>query len=171
MKVDEIQMEAIVDTVLKAYSKEKKIEEQREKDKRLRNTKLLLRNYQTFKRYSEKHEGDKDIDRELSTHQLILNSEDLVESIRLTTERTLLMIQHLDKALKALDFICQQELTEEKATGKQYEILKKRYVIGETVDAISSFYGISERTVYKSIDAGAERLSVLLFGVYGLKVE
>lgn len=171
MSSEQIQTEVLVDTVLKTYFREKKIEEKKEQDKRLRNTKLLLRNYQTFKRYSEKHEGDKDIDRELSTQQLILNSEDLVQSIRLTTERTLLMIQHLDKALQALDFICQQELLEDKATGKQYEILKKRYVIGETVDAISSFYSIGERTVYKAIDAGAERLSVLLFGVYGLKVE
>lgn len=170
MKITKEQMETIVGTVLKTYVKEKKVEEKREKDRRLRNTKLLLRNYHTFKRYAEKHGGE-EIEEYTPIQELILNSQDIVASIRMTTERTLVMIQHLDNALKALSYICEQEKLEGKPSSKHFDILNKRFIEQRAIGEIANEYNLNERTVYKMIDAAAERLSVLLFGVYGLKVE
>lgn len=154
----------------KLEEKTKKQAEKKEKDKRLRNTKLLLRNYHSFRQYAEEHEDD-DFTEETPVRELILNSQDIVASIRMTTKRTIIMIRHLDNALKALQFICIQEEKNDKATSRHYEVLHKRFIEQRAIEEIASEYAVNERTVYKLIDSACERLSLLLFGVYGLKVE
>lgn len=171
MEITKEQMEAIVGTVLSAYEKEKRTEEKRERDRRLRNTKLLLRNYHSFKRYADQHQVDEVSQEESPIQELILNSQDIVSSIRVTTERTIIMVQHLNNALKALQYICEQEEQEDKSTSKQYDILSKRFLEQRAIEEIAVEYNLNERTIYKLIDSASERLSVLLFGVYGLKIE
>lgn len=93
----------------------------------------------------------------------------MVSSIKQTTQRTLVMIRYLDQALDTLEFICGQE---DAASGnKQFDILQARYVDGQKIAEIAVDFGMNERSVYKVIDAAAERLSVILFGVYGLRNE
>lgn len=90
---------------------------------------------------------------------------EVVESVRATTERTVEMVKHLDRAMDALAYICEREET------KHYEILHKRFVEGLQIPIIAGEYEINNRTVYKLIATAAERLATLLFGVYGLKIE
>lgn len=80
------------------------------------------------------------------------------------------MIKHMDKAMDALKYICEQEEKEQLPTGKHYEILKMRFIEGRAISEIADEYHLNVRSVYKAIDAGAERLSVMLFGVYGLTI-
>lgn len=155
----------------KLEEKNRKQAEKKEMDKRLRNTKLLLRNYHSFQQYAEEHEGDDFTEEQTPVRELILNSQDIVSSIRMTTKRTIIMIRHLDNALKALQFICIQEEKNDKASSRHYDILHKRFIEQRAIEEIADEYGVNDRTVYKLIDTAAERLSILLFGVYGLKVE
>ncbi|MFD1203575.1 hypothetical protein ACFQ38_00290 [Sporosarcina contaminans] len=163
-------VELVKQSVREEDQKNRRVEAKKEKDKRLRNTKLLLRNYHSFRQYAEEHEGE-DFTEETPIRELILNSQDIVASIRMTTKRTIIMIRHLDNALKALQFICLQEEKEDKPTSRHYDILHKRFIEQRAIEEIAKEYLVNERTVYKLIDSASERLSLLLFGVYGLKVE
>lgn len=149
---------------IEAFEQSKEQEKKKEKDRRLRNTKLLLRNYLTFQKYVEGAASTAE-ENKTPIQRLILNEQDLVASIRATTERTIVMIRHLDNALEALAYICTQE------DSKHYDILRKRYLEGVSIAEIAKEHDMNDRTVYKLIDTAAERLSVLLFGVYGLKIE
>lgn len=162
--LSEQQLEAISNAVLHYYEERREIEEKRERDRRLRNTKLILKNYHTFKVYADKQKKKLDVPEEPKVIELVLNSEDIVDSIRQTTERTLAMIQYLDKALSTLEHICAKE------NSKHYEVLHLRYLERRAIHEIADWYNVNERTVYKQLDAAIEPLSVLLFGVYGLKI-
>lgn len=166
------QIDLIATKVLEINKKQRDTEEREKKDRRLRNTKLLLRNYHSFRKYVARAKMDLwEDERVTDVHALILNGEDLVKSIKESTQRTLVMIRHLDRALEALKFVCEQEKDTNKASSKQYEILKARFLDRDTIEAIAETYFINERSVYKAIDAAAERLSIMLFGVYGLKIK
>lgn len=165
------QINLIATKVMEINRKQHETEEKKEHDKRLRNTKLLLRNYHSFKKYVARAKMDLYEDEGVTdVRALILNGEDLVKSIKESTQRTLVMIRHLDRALEALRFICDQE-DPDKASAKQYRILKARFLDGESIEIMAEREHINERSVYKAIDAAAERLSIMLFGVYGLKVK
>lgn len=148
---------------IEVFNAQKEEELQKEKDKRLHNTKLLLKHYHTFRKYVE--DVREKSEPETPIQKLILNEKDIVESVRATTERTVEMVKHLDRAMDALAYICEREET------KHYEILHKRFVEGLQISIIADEYEINNRTVYKLIDTAAERLATLLFGVYGLKIE
>ncbi|MER2132603.1 MAG: hypothetical protein ABS896_09335 [Carnobacterium inhibens] len=164
------QIGLIASKVMEINRKQHEAQEKQEKDRRLRNTKLLLRNYHSFKKYIARTKMDLWEDEGVSEiRTLVLNGEDLVKSIKESTQRTLVMIRHLDRALEALRFICKQEESN-KSSAKQYRILRARFLDGESIETIAERECINERSVYKSIDAAAERLSILLFGVYGIEI-
>lgn len=163
-------IDLITSKVIEIHDQQRETVEKKEKDRRLRNTKLLLRNYRTFKEYAREIEKESNNDWEgIDTKELVIFGEDLAASIKQTTRRTLVMIRHIDQALLALEFICEQE----KLVGdsKQFDILYARYVEGHTIAETAVAFCINDRSVYKVIDAAVERLSVILFGVYGLRIE
>ncbi|MEG0259431.1 MAG: hypothetical protein RR595_11365 [Lysinibacillus sp.] len=148
---------------IEAFNAQKDMMVQTEKDKRLHNTKLLLKHYLTFQKYVE--EVSDQSEDETPIEKLILNERDIVTSVRKTTERTIEMVGHIDNAMKTLWYICEQD------GSKHYDILDKRFVKGLKIAVIADEYCVNNRTIYKLIDSAAERLSILLFGVYGLKIE
>lgn len=166
----EEQIKVITSQVIEIHEKQKVLTEQKEKDKRLRNTKLLLQNYRTFKKYAKKIEDEKVEElEEVNVMELLIVGEDLVKSIKQTTQRTLVMVRHIDQALVALKYFYDME--KDFRTRRQFDILHARYVKGELIRDIAEENEINDRSVYKAIDAAVERLTVILFGVYGLKIE
>lgn len=165
------QMDLVVSAVIKVHKKQLKKEGERERDRRLRNVKLILRNYSAFKKYAEQSSRvDSGCDEEQTKKKLVLNGEDIVNSIRMTTNRTLVMIRHLENALAALEYISKQE-PEGVSARLHYDVIRQRYIDKRAIAEIAKIYVMNERTVYKLLDAAAERLSVMLFGVYGLELE
>jgi len=165
------QIDLIASKVMEINRKQHEAKEKQEKDIRLRNTKLLLRNYHSFKRYIARTKVDLWEDEGVSEiRDLVLNGEDLVKSIKESTQRTLVMIQHLDHALAALKFVCEQE-DDNKASSKHYQVLKERFIDEKAVEDIAANHFINKRSVYKTIDAASERLSIMLFGVYGIDIK
>lgn len=155
--------------------KQLKIQDEKEaKDKRLRNTKLLLKNYRDFRAYvnqveSNMLEKNNVTEEEMTIKDLLVRGEDIVKTIKQSTQRTIMMVEYINSSLDAFRYIC--ESNPYRDTERQYEVLQLRYVEGLTIDQIANKFGINERNVYKAIDVAAERLSVILFGVYGLKFD
>lgn len=155
------------------YEKHKERAKKLEYNKRLRNAKILLKHYRELKTYVEK------IDKKakasvpklmISEKENLINllefGDDIVSSIKESSQRTIVMIQHLDNALETLEFVYKKE-----NNARQFNILKKRYVEGMTINALADMFHMNNRSIYKVLDTTSERLAILLFGVYGIKLE
>lgn len=172
--VAEVAAKTATEQTIEIHKQLKEKEEREARDKRLRNTKLLLKNYRDFRAYIERIEGsvienNYSLNEEASIKDLLVRGEDIVKSIKQSTQRTIMMVEYIKQSLAAFKYICEYDPYRE--TERQYEVLHLRYVEGFTIDAIANKYGINERSVYKAIDVAAERLSVILFGVYGLRFD
>ncbi|MGG2111934.1 hypothetical protein ABFY60_15650 [Lysinibacillus pakistanensis] len=154
---------------IEVFNAQKEDELQREKDKRLHNTKLLLKHYQEFKLYTDKTRGQEAASKLTTEDKNVMatitfgDGEEIINSIKVTTKRTVAMVQYIDKALETLEFMYRQEKNE-----RDFNVLKKRYMEGWTIPKLAEFYYMHERSVYKVLDSVTERLSVLLFGIYGV---
>lgn len=164
------QIGLITTKVLEIHEEKKEAAEKKEKDKRLRNTKLLLQNYRSFQGYAERIEKNATEDWEgIEVEELLVFGEDIVKSIRQSSQRTLVMVQHINLALETLKH--SYSLEKHPGTRRQYDILHARFVEGALIREIAEENEINNRNVYKAIDAATERLSIILFGVYGLRIE
>lgn len=169
-KLTEVQIGLITSKVLEVHEEQKEAAEKKEKDKRLRNTKLLLQNYRSFQSYAEKLEKDavegwEGVDNE----ELLVFGEDIVKSIRQTAQRTLVMVKHMDQALATLAYLYSQE--KHPGARRQYDILHARYIQGKKIEEIAEEFEVDSRSVFRALKAVEERLSIILFGVYGIKIE
>lgn len=141
------------------------------KDVRLRNIRILLKNYRSFKIHcagvgrnieilDEKIELD-----ELGKNELVL------ESIRKSKIRTLTMVTFIDKMLEAYKILCEETGTEE--DKRAYETIKLKYIEKEKMtDAeILSRQCISRKTLYRDVDRACRTLEALMFGVDSVRVK
>lgn len=170
--VVEIAAKAATDRAIEIHKQMHLEDEKQARDKRLRNTKLLLKNYREFKTYVEKvekkvtkKEGFTD---STTITDLLVYGEDIVKSIKVSTQRTIVMVQYIDQSLAAFKYICENDPYHDSI--RQFEVLHLRYVKGKKIEDIAEEFRINERSVYKAIDSASERLSVILFGVYGIKI-
>lgn len=155
------------------YEKQKQKSTKQEQTKRLHNAKLLLKHYNTFKAFVDKIDDQvkasipEDILKEKNgIIQLLEFEKDIVGSIKKNTQQTIVMVQQIDKALETLEYIYKKEDNE-----RYYNVLKSRFIDGLKMSAVAELYNLNERTVYKVIENASERLAILLFGVYGIKLE
>lgn len=168
--LSEDQIGLITTKVLEVHEKQKNESDEKEKDKRLRNTKLLLQNYKAFKVYANRIEKNAVEDWEgIDVEELLVYGEDLVKSIRQSSQRTIVMVQHIDQALATLEYL--YSLEKQQGTRRQYDILHSRYVLGKKIDEIAEEFEVDSRSVFRALKAVEERLSIILFGVYGIKIE
>lgn len=141
---------------------------QTEKDKRLHNTKLLLKHYQEFKLYTDKTKGTTSSRLSADEKNILATitfGDEVINSIKETTKRTVTMVRYIDNALATLEFMYKQEKNE-----RDFNVLKKRYMEGWSIPKLAEFYHMHERSVYKVLDSVTERLSILLFGIYGVDI-
>ena len=158
---------------IKSYEEVKANINARERSKRLYNAKELLKHYDELKIYVGKidHKAKVSIPRlMISEKENIINliefGGDIVQSIKQTSQTTIAMIQYLDRALDTLEYIYKQE-----NNIRDFEIIKMCYMEKIKIEIIAERYGINKRSVYKIINNVAERLAILLFGIYGIKLE
>lgn len=140
-------------------------------DKRLRNTKMLLKNYRSFKVHcdsavynvSQMDENAIDIlDLMWDPHN---RNGMTVESIKRSATRTSIIMDHIDEMLKIYRTICDQS---EKAEDKRRcRVIHAMYIsdVIMSADRIAEMECIDTRTVYKDIDVACEKISALVFGV------
>ena len=162
---------------MKKYDNERKREHGKRTDKRLRNTKLLLRNYRMLKKHAENsvfsrmqmEESAFDIlESMMSNH----DNEVIINSIKESAARTAVMVSHIDTMLSLYAVFCEKSPNHD-IEQRRYDVLWDMYMAEDTLSAkeIAEKQNMSKENVYKDIRVAIERLSALIFGVDGLNVQ
>lgn len=154
---------------IKAHQEYTKKQQKERHDRRLRNIKLLLRNYRSFKKHCEdiKLEIDEIDDR---IGFVTVDSEEFkLESIKRSKERTLIMVKYTEKMMKVYKTLCEQ--SEDLEDLRRYNIVYDMYISNRkrSVTEVSERHSVAKRTVYRDIDKASKSLSVLMFGIDGVK--
>lgn len=149
-------------------------------DRRLHNTKLLLKNYRMFKKhctgavYTDEtgdHDGkEEETALELLDMMLQRDHSVVVDSIRRSCKRTKIMVQHMDNMLDLYRVHCEQSGND--ASQRGYRIIRGLYLddVPRTVEQIAEQEHISTRQVSRDRDAAIEQISMLMFGIDGLEL-
>ena len=161
---------------LKIFEQERNKEYSDRVDRRLRNTKLLLRNYHVLKEHAENsvfgrtqmEESAIDI---LESMMSMYNNEIIIESIKRSATRTAIIVSHIEVMLGLYHSYCEHTSSYE-IDLRRYEVIWDMYIADQTLSAkeIAEKQNISIRNVYEDIKVATQRLSALIFGVDGLKV-
>ena len=167
-----------------------RIEEERKKerkgryDRRLHNTRLLLKNYRVLKHHAldAVHTGaranevisENAVDILDDLEKLGLRTVDdrlYIESIKRSQQRTRIIIEHIDEMLRYWRIDCEQSGREEAL--RRYRIVVDTYISDDqmTAEELAQREHIEKRTVYKDIKAAMRPLSALIFGIDGIKQE
>ena len=171
-EIVKVAAKAGADAAMEHFKAEKLKEKRNRKDRRLHNTKLLIRHYRTFKEYVnnavfEREESNEDAlgaIEELMWEPRV-TADMVVESIKRSAARTQIIINHIDGMINVYQDMCQKSNSEMKI--RRSKVLYDMY-ISDTVyskEQIAEMYFNDKRTVYKDIDAACKELSVLLFGI------
>lgn len=167
-----------------------RIEEERKKERkgrynrRLHNTRLLLKNYRVLKHHAldAVHTGARA--NEVISENAVDILDDLesmgfrkvddrlyIESIKRSQQRTRIIIEHIDEMLRYWRIDCEQSGREEAL--RRYRIVVDTYISDDqmTAEELAQREHIEKRTVYKDIKAAMRPLSALIFGIDGIKQE
>lgn len=163
--------EIAAEKAIEAHKEQVRKHQKERADRRLRNTKLLLRKYRSFKLHC------KDIKLELEYYEsrdeilaMIEDDEQIVESIKRSKRRTLAMVNFIDQMLEVYRIMCERSRKPEEE--RRCDIIHKMYIADEkmTAEAIAECHLIDTRTVYRDINKACETLSALMFGIDSVKM-
>ncbi|WP_277934744.1 hypothetical protein [Parablautia intestinalis] len=161
---------------LKTFEQERKKEYSHRTDKRLHNTKLLLRNYHMLKEHAEKSvfgrtqmkESALDI---LESMMSIYNDEVVIQSIKNSATRTAIIVSHIETMFGLYYSYCDKSIKRD-IDLRRYNVVWDIYMSEDMLSAkeVAAKYNISKDSVYSDLRVGIERLTALIFGVDGLNV-
>lgn len=161
---------------LKMFEQERKKEQGKRADRRLRNTKLLLRNYHMLKEHAENsvfgrtqmEESAIDI---LDSMMSVYDNEVIIESIKRSATRTAIIVSHIDTMFGLYEAYCNNAPNRD-VEMRRYEVVWDMYMADIVLSAkeIADKQNMSKDNVYADLRVATERLSALMFGVDGLKV-
>lgn len=161
---------------LKAFEQKREREYNHRADKRLRNTKLLLRNYHMLKEHAENSvfgriqmkESALDI---LESMMSIYNDEVIIQSIKNSATRTAIIVAHIETMFGLYYAYCDRSVNRE-LDLRRYHVMWDMYMAKDTLSAkeIADKRHISKDSVYSDLRVGIEKLTALIFGVDGLNV-
>lgn len=144
-------------------------------DRRLRNTKLLLRNYRMLRENadnsvygrSQMEESAADI---LCSMMNLYDDEVIVDAIKRSASRTAIIVAHIETMLDLYQAYCSKS---GKLDMRRYEVLRDMYIIENPMTAkqIAKKWNMSKENVYSDLRIATERLSALIFGVDGLTLQ
>lgn len=162
---------------LKTFRQEQKKEYSRRADRRLRNTKLLLRNYHMLKEHAENsvfgrtqmEESALDI---LESMMSMYDNEVIIESIKRSATRTAVIVSHIETMFGLYAAYC-DKAANRYIEMRRYEVLWDLYMAEDTlsVKEVAKKQHVSMDTVYTDRKMAVEKLTALIFGVDGLNVQ
>lgn len=182
MSMDELQAsiiriaaEAGAKAGIEAYNRQLHRAQVERVDRRLRNTKLLLRNYRMFKEHCEnavyKTEvaDEEDFFDVMDTMDSYGSSTLYVESIKKSVARTATIVKHIDVMLQLYDIYCAQSKNPEEE--RRNKVIHGLYIDEDhkTIKELSESLYVTDRTIYRDIDIACERIAALIFGIDGMK--
>ena len=149
-------------------------------DRRLHNTRLLLKSYRVLKHHALGavstgaqangiRENAVDILDSLDDERI--DDTLYIESIKRSQQRTQIIIEHIDEMVRYWRIDCEQSGKEEAI--RRYRIIWDTYLGDDQVTAeeLAEREHIERRTVYKDIKAAMRPLSALIFGIDGIRQE
>ena len=164
---------------LKQYDNMQKNKTKFRYDKRLRNTRLLLKNYRSFvehcdnAKYLVENPIKKEIEKDNLKVQLFddfYNLQDdayIVASILKSKEKTRIILDHINLCL---DFFQAKAIkTNNQEMIRRYNVISDLYIneTPMTYEEIAEIEHISQKTVNRDRKKATEELSVLIFGIDG----
>lgn len=161
---------------VKSYELERKKENAKRGDRRLRNTKLLLRNYHMLKEHAENsvfgrvqmEESALDI---LESMMSLYDNEVIIESIKRSATRTAIIVSHIETMFGLYDAYCEKAADRE-LERRRYGVVWDKYMADPvlSINEMANKYNMSRQNIYKDLKVAEERLTALIFGVDGLNV-
>lgn len=163
---------------VKAIEREQYKYRKKKLDRKLHNTKLLLKNYRTLQAHYKNAVYDVDSAEENSAdfaeilarmNSGIYDDDMYIESIKQSCVRTKIIMTHVNRMLDIYEASCNQSGKVE--SQRRWRVLSALYLSpkSKTVTEIALAENIGERTVYKDIDACVADLSTLFFGIGALE--
>jgi CheY-like chemotaxis protein len=168
--------EAGAKAALETLEKEHQRERHEMADRRLRNTKLLLRNYRVFRAHVENavfEVEDYESPEEILTDLMMPGRDStlFVESIKKSVARTATIVKHMETMMQLYQAYCITTGTAE--DERRWRVINALYICDgdgrRTIPQLAKDEGVVERTIYKDIDIACERIAALMFGIDGLK--
>ncbi len=149
-------------------------------DRRLHNTRLLLKSYRVLKHHAlgavttgAQANGIREnaVDILDSLDDVRIDDTLYIESIKRSQQRTQIIIEHIDEMVRYWRIDCEQSGKEEAI--RRYRIIWDTYLGDEqiTAEELAEREHIERRTVYKDIKAAMRPLSALIFGIDGIRQE
>lgn len=156
------------EAALEFYTKEQERHNRMKRDRRLRNTKLLLRNYRKFKIHCASNVSELEELRDLNSFEYLDVEELSIEAIVKNKERTAVMVKYIDSMIEIYRILSERGKPEDL---RRFKIIYDLYISDEelSVDELSECHKIDKRSVYRDINKACEALSSLLFGVDGVR--
>lgn len=149
---------------IKEYDKERK---QEQKKKVFHNTKLLLKHYNDLKQHVENAIDDvKRLEGDLEGLGDLEKDELYILSIKRSKSKTLIMIAHIDMAMEVLR---QKQI--KLCALEKYETLRMFYIDEVSYEEIVKHFNCGVNTPRRWINDMINELSILLFGIDGLKID
>jgi hypothetical protein len=170
MELSEKQLEVISRTVIDYLEQEKEKQEKEKFDRRLRNIRLLLKNYRSLVKHCEGVRIEiKKLDEKLAL-DLLDTDEFAIEAIKVSKKRTLATVKFVARMVSVYGKMCDEESEE---AIRRYQTVYALYISEKrkTAKEIATCHKVEERTVYRDVNNSLEPLSVLMFGVDGLKLK
>ena len=144
----------LIKEALKEFKEE---ENQKQRDRRLHNTKLLMRNYNRLKDHMDKVSGDLDIEFDNEADEI------WISSIVRTKLRTMKMMSYIDSALNIIEKSFRSNCEEYK-----FKAFTLYYIDKKTNDEIQELLRCGKNSPKNWSDLVAEELSLLLWGIEAL---
>ncbi|QIB26086.1 sigma factor-like helix-turn-helix DNA-binding protein [Caloranaerobacter azorensis] len=173
-KAIEIGIEAGLKKALEEIEKEKIKKKKQRYDRRLRNTDLLLKNYNNFVAHCENAIYTRKQLLENNAIDILDECEDLdyetyVKAIMRTKERTAIIVNHIKNVLEFYKF--QAEKSREPERIRRVKVIKAIYFDKKKYEEIAEEMSLSVRTVKRDKKTAIAEISTLVFGIDGLKFD
>lgn len=176
-KIDDAMMDMIVGEVMERLRKEESVANKARHGKIKANTKRLLRNYRALKDHCERSVYNADTIDEGDGYTFadiidLINggggSSFKIESIRQSTVRTRIIIDHIDTMINLYKVYCDTSPKEEDT--RRYRVIYWLYISEEprTHAEIAEDEYVAKSTIYNDAEVAIERLTALIFGIDGL---
>lgn len=166
--------EAAVNAAMSYIDQQRRKEVKSRHDKRLRNTKLLLKHYNLFKDHCKNSISNmKNIPESTEENPIdILDSLEsfdrgvYVESIKRSVTRTYIILNHIDEMMNLYKAYCTSSGKTEEL--RRFRIIQMAYFDKVSPADICEKENIDQSTYYRDIREACSKLSALLFGIDGI---
>lgn len=178
--VEQLVQEGVAKGIKKGIEQLRNEERLKEKityDTRIKNTRLLLKNYRNFvKACKQATFTEKDL--ETATVEEVLDKLfcqtcdeiTVVQSILASKKRTEIILTHIKRIIDFYLYESDHSNNDEKR--RKAHILNELYVIGKykpKINDMSEKYHISERQIRRDANSAIEEIAVLMFGIDGIR--